>query len=109
MSFDCYPFILIAIPLVIPLLWWFQRNSVHPMGTQRRIGLLIVRTIGVALALIALAGCMRANAARQAVVIVLDDSQKPRPWWPREGACRGQCRSLTRFLVETGRLDCPCG
>lgn len=59
----------------VALLWWWDRRSTQPMPPLRRRALLITRAVGVALALLALAGPARERRATQeAVVFVVDHS-----------------------------------
>lgn len=74
MTFD-YPWLLILIPLLIAALWWWQRRTVHPMGPARKHALLTVRSVVVALAVIALAGPSTfRDASSRAVIVVMDQS-----------------------------------
>src|SRR5205814_160277 len=56
-------------------LLWAERKSSHPMSAERKRILLILRTLGIILALVALAGPAQVTTStKQAVVLLLDQS-----------------------------------
>lgn len=67
--------LLLAIP-ALALLLWIENQSAHPMSSVRKRLLLVVRALGVMLALVALAGPARVSqTGRKALGIVIDTSQ----------------------------------
>ena len=75
MDWESPKILLLAIPL-LALLLWMEGRSAHPMEGLRKRMLLVVRMLGVLLALLALAGPARVErSTRKAVVMVLDHSQ----------------------------------
>ncbi|HEX8295064.1 MAG TPA: vWA domain-containing protein, partial [Chthoniobacteraceae bacterium] len=59
----------------LALLWWFQRRSTHPMPPARQRALLIIRSLGILLVLLALAGPAGERlSTAEAVVFVVDHS-----------------------------------
>ncbi|MBN2714014.1 MAG: VWA domain-containing protein, partial [Planctomycetes bacterium] len=71
-----YPLILLALPLVLPLMWWWSERSVHPMGNSRKRALLIVRAVIFSLAVICLAGpAIRKSSQDEAVIFIVDYSE----------------------------------
>ncbi|NNE91877.1 MAG: VWA domain-containing protein, partial [Verrucomicrobiales bacterium] len=67
--------LLLAIP-AFALLMWFDARSTHPMSEGRRRWLLIVRTLLILLALLALASPTRVvKSNKQAAIFVMDHSQ----------------------------------
>lgn len=70
------PYLLLLIFPALAFLLWAEMNSAHPMSSQRRRVLLMVRAFGVVIALAALAGPAKVvTSARRAVVIALDHSE----------------------------------
>ena len=70
------PYILLLIFPALVFLLWAEKKSAHPMSSQRKRVLLIVRALGVMLALAALAGPAKVVMSTQrAVVIALDHSE----------------------------------
>ena len=75
MDWESPKILLLAIPL-LALLLWIESTSAHPMEGLRKRLLLVVRAVGVLLALLALAGPARVEqSSRKAMVMVLDHSQ----------------------------------
>lgn len=75
MDWESPQLLLLSIPL-LALLLWIESRSAHPMEGLRKRLLLIVRTVAVLLALLALAGPARVLlSTKKAVVMVLDHSQ----------------------------------
>lgn len=71
-----HPLLLLLILPALAFLLWAERRSSHPMPATRKRVLLVVRALGVILALAALAGPARVVTSDQrAMVIVLDLSQ----------------------------------
>ncbi len=67
--------LLLALP-ALALLLWFDARSTHPMGATRRRLLLVVRSLLVLLALLAIASPARLMTSRdQSVVFLLDHSR----------------------------------
>lgn len=65
----------LAVPAVV-LLIWIESRSLHPMEGLRKRLLLMVRTVCVLVALLALAGPARlAESAKRAAVLLVDGSQ----------------------------------
>jgi 4-hydroxybenzoate polyprenyltransferase len=50
------PYLLLVLPVAAGLVWWSGAKSLHPMSPRRRRALLVVRSLLVALMLIAIAG-----------------------------------------------------
>lgn len=70
------PYLLLLILPAVAFLLWVEGRSAHPMSPERKRVLLIVRALGVLLALAALAGPAKVvNSSRRAVVIAVDHSQ----------------------------------
>ncbi|MEZ0273259.1 MAG: VWA domain-containing protein, partial [Roseimicrobium sp.] len=75
-----YPFLLLLIIPALAFLVWAERKSAHPMPASRKRVLLIVRALGVILALAALAGPAKViTSSRRAVVLAVDVSQSLGP------------------------------
>jgi len=75
MDWESPKILLLAIPL-LALLLWIESKSAHPMEGIRKRLLLMVRALGVLLALLALAGPARVQqSGKKAMVVVLDHSQ----------------------------------
>jgi len=75
MDWESPKLLLLALPL-LALLLWAEGRSAHPMEGLRKRALLVVRALGVILALLALAGPARvAQTGKRALGIVLDASQ----------------------------------
>ncbi len=71
-----HPYLLLLILPALGFLLWAERKSSHPMPSGRKRLLLIVRVLGVLLALAALAGPAKVvTSSRRAVVVALDMSQ----------------------------------
>jgi uncharacterized membrane protein len=69
------PYVLLLFPPIMLALWWLHRRSLRPMAEGRRNALLVVRSLLVLLALLAIAGpATQALTQRQAVVFVMDHS-----------------------------------
>lgn len=67
--------LLVALPL-LAVLMWIESNSSHPMSALRKRMLLVVRSLAVLLALIALAGPARMmKSGKRSLVMMLDHSQ----------------------------------
>lgn len=70
------PYLLLLILPALGFLLWVEGKSVHPMSSRRKRVLLIVRALGVMLALAALAGPARVvTSTQRAVVVALDFSE----------------------------------
>jgi len=70
------PYLLLLILPALAFLLWAESGSVHPMSPRRKRILLIVRALGVMLALAALAGPAKVvTSDGRAVVIAVDHSQ----------------------------------
>ncbi len=70
------PYFLLLIFPALAFLLWAESSSAHPMSLRRKRILLIVRALGVMLALAALAGPAKVvTSTRRAVVIAVDHSQ----------------------------------
>ncbi|SKB03551.1 von Willebrand factor type A domain-containing protein [Prosthecobacter debontii] len=75
MDWESPKLLILALP-ALALLLWIENRSVHPMEGLRKRLLLVVRTLGLLLALLALAGPARvAQTGKKALGIVLDASQ----------------------------------
>ena len=75
MDWESPKILLLAIPL-LALLLWIESKSAHPMEGVRKRLLLVVRAVGVLLALLALAGPARVQqSGKKAMVVILDHSQ----------------------------------
>lgn len=75
-----YPYLLLLIIPALAFLVWAERKSAHPMPASRKRVLLIVRALGVILALAALAGPAKViTSNRRAVVVAVDVSQSLGP------------------------------
>lgn len=75
MDWESPKLLLLAFP-ALALLLWFESRSAHPMEGFRKKLLLVLRSLGVLLVLLALAGPARvAPTHRQALGIVVDASQ----------------------------------
>ncbi len=75
MDWESPRILLLAVPALLALFWIEQRSS-HPMSSRRKRMLLVVRALGVMLALLALAGpATVVQSSRQALVVALDHSQ----------------------------------
>ena len=71
-----HPYLLLLIFPALAFLLWVERKSAHPMTAGRKRVLLMVRTLGVILALAALAGPAKVvSSNRRAVVVAVDASQ----------------------------------
>jgi Ca-activated chloride channel homolog len=74
---------------VLPLLWWFQRRSLHPMSDRRRRALLILRGLLVGLLAAAVAHpTWRRTTHEEAVIFIVDHSQSSGEEGWREGLRR---------------------
>ncbi len=74
------PWVLVAFLPAAAALWWFAVRSLRPLAPWRRIALLVVRTVLVTFALLALAAPgWHQPADRQAVIFVTDHSQSLGP------------------------------
>lgn len=70
------PYLLLVVPLAAALVWWSGAKSLHPMSPRRRRALLVVRSLAVALVLLALAGpAWEEKTDDQAVIFVMDHSR----------------------------------
>ncbi|MEZ5386640.1 MAG: VWA domain-containing protein [Prosthecobacter sp.] len=70
------PKLLLLIPLAVALLLWIESRSSHPVTGLRKRLLLVVRAVGVMLAIAALAGPAHVTqTGRKALGIVVDASQ----------------------------------
>ena len=70
-----HPTLLLLVLPAAGVVWWTGRNSLHPMGPERRRALLAVRSALAALALLALAGpAWKRAATERAVILVMDHS-----------------------------------
>ncbi|MFZ4765096.1 MAG: VWA domain-containing protein, partial [Roseimicrobium sp.] len=70
------PLLLLLVFPALAYLLWAEHRSLHPMSAERKRVLLVARSLGVILAIVALAGPARVvPSARQAVVLALDQSQ----------------------------------
>lgn len=70
------PYLLLLIFPALAFLLWAERRSAHPMPARRKQLLLLVRALGIMLALIALAGPAKVvTSSQRAVVLALDNSQ----------------------------------
>jgi Ca-activated chloride channel family protein len=69
------PHILLLLILVLPLLWWLQRKSLHPMSPQRRRALWVVRSALTVLLLLGLAGPAWVLKTYDQSIFVMDHSQ----------------------------------
>lgn len=75
MDWESPKLLLLALP-ALALLLWFENQSAHPMEGLRKRLLLVVRAVGIMLALVALAGPARVSpTGRKALGIILDASQ----------------------------------
>lgn len=75
MDWESPKILLLALP-AMALLLWFESRSAHPMEGLRKRLLLVVRALGILLALLALAGPARVSQTGQkALGIVVDASQ----------------------------------
>lgn len=75
MDWESPKLLLLALP-ALALLLWFENRSVHPMEGLRKRLLLVVRALGILLALLALAGPARVSqTGKKALGIVVDASQ----------------------------------
>lgn len=71
-----FPHALFLILPALALLWWWDLKSTHPMGALRRRMLLVLRSLLVILAILAIASPARVLTSReQAVMFVLDHSR----------------------------------
>ncbi len=69
------PLLLLLVFPALAFLLWAERRSSHPMTAERKRILLMLRALGVILALVALAGPAKVvNSSQQAVVFLLDQS-----------------------------------
>ncbi len=89
------PYSLILLPWALLVLLWAYSRSDHPMSQSRRRALLAVRSVGVVLAVLALAGpAWYVTQSRRAVIFVVDQSQslgekgtqQARQWAERQAA-----------------------
>lgn len=70
------PYILLLILPALAFLLWAERKSGHPMSSERKRILLMVRALGIILAITALAGPAKVvSSTQRAVVLALDCSQ----------------------------------
>lgn len=70
------PLLLLLVFPALAFLLWAERRSAHPMSSERKRILLVLRALGVILALVALAGPAKVvTSTRQSVVLLLDQSQ----------------------------------
>ena len=75
MDWESPKLLLLALP-ALALLLWFESQSAHPMEGLRKRLLLVVRAVGIMLALVALAGPARVSpTGKKALGIILDASQ----------------------------------
>ncbi|MBB5037230.1 VWA domain-containing protein [Prosthecobacter dejongeii] len=75
MDWESPKLLLLALP-ALALLLWFENQSTHPMEGLRKRLLLVVRAVGIMLALVALAGPARVSpTGKKALGIILDASQ----------------------------------
>lgn len=75
MDWESPKLLLLALP-ALALLLWFESQSAHPMEGLRKRLLLVVRAVGILLALAALAGPARVSqTGKKALGIILDASQ----------------------------------
>ena len=71
-----YPKVLYLVPLALAMLFWFDYRSTHPMHGARRRSLLILRSLLIVLAFLAIASPARLLTSRtQSVIFVLDHSR----------------------------------
>ncbi|MDX1564895.1 MAG: VWA domain-containing protein, partial [Phycisphaeraceae bacterium] len=71
-----HPWLLLLIPPAIGFVVWASWHSTHPMPPRRRRALMAVRSILVALTLLALSGpALQKQTGERAVVFILDHSQ----------------------------------
>ncbi|MHC4502750.1 MAG: VWA domain-containing protein, partial [Planctomycetota bacterium] len=69
------PYLVLVLPVAAGLVWWSGAKSLHPMSPGRRRALLVVRSLLVALMLLALAGpAWEEKTGDQAVIFVMDHS-----------------------------------
>ena len=100
MDWESPKLLLLVLPALL-LLLWIEGGSSHPMGAARRRLLLVVRALGVLLALAALAGPARvAESGRATLGILVDVSQS----LGAEGAARA-LRSSGKSLLPIGVRD----
>src|SRR5436190_12352483 len=70
------PLLLLLVFPALAFLLWAERRSAHPMSSERKRILLVLRALGVILALVALAGPAKVvTSTRQSVVLLVDQSQ----------------------------------
>jgi len=70
------PYLLLLIFPALGFLLWAERKSAHPMSSERKRVLLMVRSLVVILAILALAGPAKVvTSTERAVVLALDQSQ----------------------------------
>lgn len=70
------PYLLLLILPALAFLLWAERKSGHPMSSERKRLLLMVRALGIILAITALAGPAKVvSSTQRAVVLALDCSQ----------------------------------
>ncbi|MCW0220798.1 MAG: hypothetical protein OJI67_20895, partial [Prosthecobacter sp.] len=75
MDWESPKLLLLALP-ALALLLWFESQSSHPMEGLRKRLLLVVRALGIMLALAALAGPAKVSqTGKKALGIILDASQ----------------------------------
>lgn len=75
MDWESPKLLLLALP-ALALLLWFENQSAHPMEGLRKRLLLVVRALGIMLALAALAGPAKVSqTGKKALGIILDASQ----------------------------------
>ncbi|TDU63191.1 Mg-chelatase subunit ChlD [Prosthecobacter fusiformis] len=97
MDWESPKLLLLALP-ALALLLWFESQSAHPMDGLRKRLLLVVRALGILLALAALAGPARiSQTGKKALGIVVDASQS-------QGT-----EGLTKGLAEAARLQSRLG
>ncbi len=97
MDWESPKLLLLVLPALL-LLLWIEGGSAHPMSVRRRRLLLVVRALGVLLALAALAGPARvAESGRQSLGILVDASQS----LGAEGAARALAEA-ERVRAQTG-------
>ncbi len=71
-----HPYLLLIILPALAVLFWFDARTTHPMPQGRRRALLVIRSLLVVLALVALASpAWVVKSNRQAVVFVMDHSR----------------------------------
>lgn len=71
-----YPQVLFLLLPAIGLLFWFDARSTHPMSLRRRRSLLVVRSVLLILAFLAIASPARIETSReQAVLFLMDHSR----------------------------------